>query len=145
MLKAHPPIHLVTLGVKDLPRAKRFYMKVFGLKASRIGKGEVVFFHTGGTLLSLFPRTSLAKDAGISSRGLGFPGITLSHNVGKKGEVALVLDKARRAGGRIVKPAQDVFWGGHSGYFRDLDKHLWEVAWNPFFPFDRYGHVRLPQ
>ena len=73
------------------------------------------------------------------SGGKGFGGITLAHNVERKEEVAEVLRLAEKAGGKIVKPAQDVFWGGHSGYFADLDGYYWEVAWAPMCSFDETG------
>jgi uncharacterized glyoxalase superfamily protein PhnB len=87
----------------------------------------------------------LAKDATVESKGNGFRGVTLAHNVPKKGEVAEVLKEAVKAGGKMVKPAQDVFWGGHRGYFADPDGHLWEVAWNPHFSFNKDGSLKLPK
>jgi uncharacterized glyoxalase superfamily protein PhnB len=74
---------------------------------------------------------------------MGFPGVTLAYNTHSHDEVAAVLTQAERAGGRIVKPAQDVFWGGFHGYFADPDDHLWEVAWNPYFEFDERGCLKL--
>jgi catechol 2,3-dioxygenase-like lactoylglutathione lyase family enzyme len=139
-----PLIHLVTLGVKDLERSRLFYEKGLGLKASRASQGEIVFFSTGGAVLALYPWKALAKDAGVFPKGSGFQGMTLAHNVEKKSRVAQVLRKVQAAGGKIVKPAQDAFWGGHSGYFTDPDGHLWEVAWNPHFPFAKDGSLKLP-
>ena len=92
----------------------------------------------------MFPREELAKDVGVAAVGGGFAGIALAHNVRRREEVAPVLAEAEAAGGRIVKPAQDVFWGGHSGYFADPDGHLWEVAWNPFIELSADGAMRLP-
>ena len=88
----------------------------------------------------------LAADAGVPDDGTpgAFGGVTLAHNVRDKAEVAAVLARAAAAGGRIVKPAQNAFWGGHHGYFADPDGHLWEVAWNPFFPIAEDGHIVLP-
>lgn len=109
------------------------------------GRGPVAFFNTKGSRLSLYPLSDLTADIGPDthpSRG-GFAGITLAHNVHHKGEVAAVLALAERAGGRIVKPAQDVFWGGHSGYFTDPDGYYWEVAWNPVLPLDAEGFMNL--
>jgi catechol 2,3-dioxygenase-like lactoylglutathione lyase family enzyme len=125
-----PKISLITLGVADLARARAFYEE--GLRFPVEGGGEgVVFFKLAGTWLSLYPREKLAEDACTTPDGSGFRGFTLAHNVSTKEEVAQVLALAERAGGTIVKPAQDVFWGGHSGYFADPDGFLWEVAWNP--------------
>lgn len=92
----------------------------------------------------MFGRAALAQDAQVDDAGPGVTGLTIAHNVRSRDEVAVVLAAAQRAGGRIVKPAQDVFWGGHHGYFADPDGHLWEVAWNPFFPLAEDGSLRLP-
>ena len=95
-------------------------------------------------MLALYGRDALAEDAHLPPDGRGFGGITLAHNVRRREDVAAVLAEAEAAGGRILKPAQDVFWGGHSGYFADPDGHPWEVAWNPYFPFDGEGRLALP-
>lgn len=125
-------LSLLTLGVSDLARARDFYEKL-GFKVRPESQGNVVFFQLAGLWLGLYPRQLLAEDAGCEAAGTGFRGVSLAHNVRSKAEVAQILEEARAAGGRIVKPAQDVFWGGHSGYFADPDEHLWEVAWNPHF------------
>jgi uncharacterized glyoxalase superfamily protein PhnB len=96
-------------------------------------EGNVAFFELTGSWLSLYPWSSLAEDAEISATGDGFRGVTIAHNVANKSEVDEVMAQAEKAGATIQKPAQDVFWGGYSGYFSDLDGHLWEVAWNPHF------------
>lgn len=92
---------------------------------------DITFFPLEGTWLSLYPKAKLAEDIGISTEGTGFSGVTLAHNVGSKEEVVEVLALAEKSGGTIIKQAQDVFWGGHSGYFTDPEENLWEVAWNP--------------
>ncbi len=94
-----------------------------------------------GTRLALYPREKLAEDISPDLRlsAGGFGGITLAHNTRTKDEVTTVLALAEKAGGRIVKPAQDVFWGGHSGYFSDPDGYYWEAAWVPMFTFDETG------
>ena len=141
-----PRLSLVTLGVADLQRSLRFYRDGLGFSLSPASQDDVAFFRTGGVVLSLYSRHKLAEDAGMADEGKpgAFSGITLAHNVREKSEVAVILQRAAQAGGRIVKPAQDVFWGGHSGYFADPDGHLWEVAWNPFFPLTEDGRVQLP-
>ncbi|MBL8649574.1 MAG: VOC family protein [Sphingopyxis sp.] len=136
-------ISLITLGVSDLARARAFYERL-GFRASAASQGDIVFFQCGAMALALFPREELAKDAGVPEQGAGFRGLALAHNVRVKGDVAAVLAEAEAAGGRIVKQAQDVFWGGHSGYFADPDGHLWEVAWNPHLIPDESGAVTLP-
>lgn len=138
-----PHISLLTLGVEDVARARGFYERL-GFVASSASQGDVVFFQAGALVLALYPRVALAEDAAVSGDGEGFRGIALAHNVRERGEVAAVLAEAEAAGGRILKPAQDVFWGGHSGYFADLDGHVWEVAWNPQLIPDADGAVRLP-
>lgn len=139
-----PRVSIITLGVSDLAQARAFYEKL-GFRASSASQGDIVFFQAGGLALALYPRAALAEDATIAETGSGFRGVTLAHNVREKAQVAAVLAEADAAGGRIVKPAQDVFWGGHSGYFADPDGHLWEVAWNPHLPILADGSVRFPE
>jgi hypothetical protein len=137
-------VNLITLGVSDLKRARTFYEQGLGWKASPASQGDVVFIQLGSLVLSLYPRQLLAEDARVDAKGEGFRGFTLAHNVRTKTEVAQVLCQAEAAGGKILKPAQDVFWGGHSGYFSDPDGTLWEVAWNPILPLDERGVMMLP-
>jgi catechol 2,3-dioxygenase-like lactoylglutathione lyase family enzyme len=118
-------ITLVTLGVSDLAVSIRFYRDGLGLPMKeRDDDTDVAFFPLDGTWLSLYPRELLAEDAAVTEDGSGFSGITIAHNVSSKKEVDAVLDEAESAGGRIVKPAQEVFWGGYSGSFADPDEHL---------------------
>ncbi|WP_347358738.1 VOC family protein [Bdellovibrio sp.] len=124
--------------------SRNFYEKGLGWKVSPASNEHVVFLRTGGVALSLFPSAELAKDAGVDSRGSGFREFSIAHNVNTREEVAKVLAEAEKAGGRIIKPAQDVFWGGHSGYFEDPDRFLWEVAWNPMAPLNERGEMQLP-
>lgn len=138
-----PRLSLVTLGVADVARARTFYERL-GFKASSASNESVTFFDAGGVVLGLFGRAALAQDAYVPEAGSGFSAIALAHNVRTEAEVDAVLAEAAAAGGRIVKPAQRVFWGGWSGYFADPDAHLWEVAHNPFFPFDAAGRLQLP-
>lgn len=140
-----PRITLITLGVSDLPRSVRFYRDGLCWPTTYEEGGPVAFFDTVGTKLSLYPLDHLAADISheLPAARAGFSGITLAHNVATKEEVARVLATAERAGGKIIKPAQDVFWGGHSGYFTDPDGHYWEVAWNPHSPLDEQGFMTL--
>ena len=130
-------ITLITLGVDDLERAVRFYRDGLGLKTEGIigtefEHGAVAFFELhGGLRLALWPRKSLAHDAGLALGGRSATEFSLAHNVTSKREVDAVMEEARRAGARIVKAAEDTFYGGYAGYFQDPDGHLWEVAWNP--------------
>jgi catechol 2,3-dioxygenase-like lactoylglutathione lyase family enzyme len=139
-----PRISLITLGVTDLARATAFYRDGLGFP-HWLGSGEgVSFFRTGGAILALYPWDKLAEDALVPPAGSGFRGVALAHNVHTRAEVSEALAQAVAAGAKLVKPAQDVFWGGHSGYFADLDGHLWEVAWNPGFPLAADGSITLP-
>ncbi len=138
-----PRISIVTVGVVDLDRATAFY-EAMGLVAGMKVPGDVVFFPMGGLLLALWPRDKLAADAGVSAEGSGFRGTALAYNTRSEDEVAQVIDMAKSAGGRVVKPAQRAFWGGWYGYFEDTEGNLWEVAHNPDFPLDAEGRISLP-
>ena len=129
-------LSFITLGVADLARATVFYREVLALPQIAMPEGAgVAFFELGKTWLSLFPRSELARDAGVAdSPPTAFPGFSLAHNVRERLQVDALLAEVASRGGEIVKPAEDVFWGGRSGYFRDPDGFLWEVAWNPQFP-----------
>lgn len=127
-----PRISMITLAVRDLSAAIAFYEH--GLGFPRMDSPpEVAFFTLDGTWLALYGREALAEDATVSARGEGFEGFTLAHNVGSEREVDAVVAQAVAAGATPVKPPQKVSWGGYSGYFKDPDGHLWEVAYNPFF------------
>ncbi len=123
---------MITLGVRDLTTSVSFYEKGLGFPRME-SPPEVAFFTLNGTWLGLYGREALAEDAQISPDGSGFGGFALAHNVASESEVDDILTQAARAGGTIVKKGQKVFWGGYSGYFKDLDGHLWEVAHNPLF------------
>ena len=138
-----PRLSLLTLGVDDVARSRRFY-EALGFVASGPSNEDVAFFMAGGVVLSLYSRAALLRDTGLSDGKPGFSGITLAHNVRSEPDVAAVLAEAVAAGGRLVKAAHKVFWGGTIGYFADPDGHLWEVAYNPDFPFDAAGNLQLP-
>ncbi len=138
-------ITMITLGVRELKRAVRFYHDGLGWPISSASNDQVAFLRTGGAVLGLYPWDALAEDATVDAAGSGFRGVAIAHNVAEREEVATVLDQVKAAGGEIVKPAQDVFWGGHSGYFADPDGHLWEVAWNPHAPLGPDGMMQLPE
>jgi uncharacterized protein len=129
-----PKIGMITLGVRDVKKARDFYISLgFKLRPEDEGKDDdMVMFPAEGTWLGLFPLDELAKDAQVEAGGSGFRGVTLAHLEPTKEDVDRVINEARNLGAEITKEAQDVFWGGYSGYFKDLDGHLWEVAMNPF-------------
>jgi catechol 2,3-dioxygenase-like lactoylglutathione lyase family enzyme len=144
-MSIRPRISLITLGVRDLARARQFYETGLGWKISPASTDDVAFFQlAGGVGLGLFSRKSLAEDAQIAEAGSGFGGITLAQNQDSKAEVDRVIAAALAAGGTLLKAAHDVFWGGYSGYFADPDGHPWEIAWNPFFPLSADGGITLP-
>src|SRR5271156_3219236 len=134
---------MIALGVRDLPRSVKFYRDGLRFVPSSASNESIAFFKTGGTVLALHPWDKLAGDAQVPDEGHGFRGVTLAHNVRERQEVGEVLALAAASGGKIIKPAQDVFWGGHSGYFPDPDGHLWEVCWNPHVPLAD-GTVLVP-
>lgn len=134
---------IVTLGVADLARSRQFYERL-GWKTSSASSDGIVFFQVGGMALALYPRDELAKDAKASADGHGFCGVTLAYNTRRREEADATLAEAKAAGATIVKPAEEAFWGGYSGYFADPDGFLWEVAWNPFFEITEDGAIRLP-
>ena len=127
-----PRISMITLGVRDLAAAIKFYQEGLGFPRMK-SPPEVAFFTLNGSWLGLYGRESLAEDATVSSAGEGFESFTLAHNVGSEKAVDEVVSQAVDAGATVVKKPQKVFWGGYSGYFKDLDGHLWEVAHNPLF------------
>jgi uncharacterized protein len=128
----NPRISMITLGVRDLSEAIEFYEQGLGFPRME-SPPEVAFFTLNGTWLGLYGYDALAEDAGVPADGDGFRGFTLAHNVASEAEVDKAMTLAVNAGARLVKSPQKVFWGGYSGYFKDPDGYLWEVAHNPLF------------
>lgn len=132
-----PRIKVLTLGVDDLEQSLAFYRDGLGLPTEGIvgtefEDGAVVFFNMNDDLiLALYPRTALAKDAKVPVSPPSPSEVSIGHVVGSKEEVDAIMQQAERAGAHVTDPAHDRFWGGYSGYFQDVDGHLWEVAWNP--------------
>ena len=137
-------LSIITLGVRDLGRARRFY-EALGWKASKAGNDQIVFFQLLGIVLGLYSREALAEDAHVpdDAPSAKFGGIAIAYNARDKAEVDRVLKEAVAAGAALLKPAQDVFWGGYSGYFADPDGHPWEVAFNPHWRLEDDGSLRL--
>jgi uncharacterized protein len=124
-----PHVAVITLGVRDLSEARRFYAEGLGWPVQQEDDNWVCFLLEGGaTALALYPWDELAEDAAVPADGSGFRGITLAHNVRSEQRVEEVLTEAQAAGGTIVKRAQRTSWGGYGGYFADPEGYLWEVA-----------------
>ena len=139
-----PRLNLVTLGVSDVAKAKAFYKRL-GLVEHGMSNENVGFFDINGVVLSVYGHKALADDAKLDSREIpAFRGMSLAWNVNTPQEVDDVLAHAVKAGATLIKSGEKVFWGGYSGYFADLDGHLWEVAHNPFVSIDGDGHIVLP-
>jgi catechol 2,3-dioxygenase-like lactoylglutathione lyase family enzyme len=134
-------LSVVTLGVRDLARARRFY-EALGWESGCEPDSDVVFFQSGGMVLALWGRDQLREDSVVEDSG-GWGGVTLAHNVGSPEEVDRLLEEARTAGATIGRPGAVTFWGGYSGVFIDPDGHPWEVAHNPHWELAEDGSVRL--
>jgi uncharacterized protein len=133
-------VSLITLGVQDPARARRFYEDLGW--SGRSPDGEVVFFQAGGMVVALWSRALLAHDSRLDDPG-GWGGVTLAHNVASPAEVDAVLEQARTAGAVITRSPGPTPWGGYSGVFADPDGHPWEVAHNPGWRLDDDGTVHL--
>ena len=136
-----PRLSVVTLGVSDFSRAKKFYEALGwdGISPD----GEVVFFQSGGMVLALWSRAKLAEDSVVADTG-GWGGVTMAQNVASPEEVDAVLATAAASGATIGRDGAPTFWGGYSGVFIDPDGHPWEVAHNPGWRLDDDGSVHLP-
>ena len=136
-------LHLVTLGVRDFEKSTKFYKEILGWKPSSSSNEEITFFQAGGVVLSIYQREKLAEDALVDPEGSGFAGITLAYNAQSEAEVNEIISDLKSKGVKILKEPQKVFWGGYSSYFADPDGNCWEVAHNPFIPFDEQGNLKL--
>jgi hypothetical protein len=136
-------LHIITLGVKDLQRSHEFYSQKLGWKPSGASTDEIAFFQAGGVVLAIYPREKLAEDALTTPEGSRFSGVTLAFNARSETDVDEIIKDLRSKGVQIIKDPQKVFWGGYSSYFADPDGFRWEVAYNPFFPFDDNGNLKL--
>jgi len=139
-------VNLITLGVTDLDRATRFYAALGWRLSGSSVSGEVSFFDLTNCVLAVWGHGSLAEDARVEAgEPPAFRGVATAINVGSEAEVDTVIGAAVDAGGTVAKPAHKADWGGYSGYFADPDRHLWEVAYNPYWPLDDSGLVYLPE
>jgi hypothetical protein len=137
-----PRVSLVTLGVADLERSRRFY-EALGWRSSSKPEDGVVFFQSGGMVLALWSREELEKDSGVVDTG-GWGGVTLAYNVDSPAAVDAFIELAGIAGATIARAGAETFWGGYSAAFVDPDGHPWEVAHNPFWTITAEGDVVLP-
>ena len=135
-------LSLITLGVGDLPRARRFYEALGWMTRADQGD-DVVFFQAGGMVVALWDRAKLAEDSAVADSG-GWGGVTLAYNTRSSEEVDSVIEEARTAGGTIGREPGETFWGGYSGVFIDPDGHPWEVAHNPRWTIEEDGSLTLP-
>jgi catechol 2,3-dioxygenase-like lactoylglutathione lyase family enzyme len=136
-------VSLITLGVRDLARARAFY-EALGWTTRAAPQDDVAFFQAGGMVVALWDRAELAEDSGVEDSG-GWGGLTLAHNVRSPGEVDAVIEEARAAGAGIVREPAETFWGGYSAAFTDPEGHPWEVAHNPRWTIRDDGSIELPE
>ena len=134
-------LSLVTLGVRDLERARAFY-EALGWKSGAAPADDVVFFQAGGMIVALWGREQLTEDTAVEDSG-GWGGVTLAYNTRSPTEVDEVLAEAEAAGATIARPGAETFWGGYSGVFVDPEGHAWEVAHNPHWTVAADGSVSL--
>lgn len=135
-------LSLITLGVRDIERAKRFYAAL-GWQPHPGTPDDVAFYQAGGMVVALWGRDQLAEDSTMLDPG-GWGGVTLAFNARSREGVDAVFAEARAAGAKIGREPAETFWGGYSAVFIDPDGHPWEVAHNPEWPIGDDGSVRLP-
>ena len=138
-----PRVSLITIGVDDLERSRKFY-EALGWRSASKPEDGVVFFQSGSMVFALWSREELAKDSEVTDSG-GWGGVTLAYNVGSPADVDEFLAVAHAAGATIGRAGAETFWGGYSGVFIDPDGHPWEVAHNPFWTVTDAGDVVLPE
>jgi catechol 2,3-dioxygenase-like lactoylglutathione lyase family enzyme len=143
-----PRVSLITLGVRNMKRARRFYEKGLGWKPSGLSSDCIAFYQlSGGLVLSLYGLEALAGDANQIAAAPGaetFSGVALAHNLPDPGAVDRLLNRAAKHGGTVTRPARETSWGGYAGYFSDPDGHVWEIAWNPHFKLGEDGGLEVP-
>ncbi len=139
-----PRITMISIGVNDVAKATEFYKHVLNTPPNT-SSDAITFIELPGTWLTLYPLDKLAKDISphVPATRNAFSGITLAYNAQSKDEVVAIMERAKLAGAKIAKEAQDTFWGGFSGYFADLDGYYWEVAWGPMFEFEDTGNMKF--
>lgn len=136
-------LSIITLGVANFQQSVDFYEKGLGWKKSDKSIDQLALFPLGGMVLALHPLEDLAADTTLNYQPSGFYGLTIAYNAKSEHEVDEVMKTVQDLGATIVKPAQNVYWGGYSGYFKDLDGYVFEVAYNPFWGFDENDNLDL--
>jgi len=132
-------ISVITLGISELERSRRFYVEGFGW-APIFQNEEIIFYQMNGFVLGTFLKSSLEAD--MNRFGLMQPGaFSLAHNVGDKADIQPLMEKLTQAGGKLLRPADAPVHGGFRGYIADPDEHAWEIAWNPAWNIDENGLV----
>jgi predicted lactoylglutathione lyase len=134
-------LSLITLGVRDLARARAFY-EALGWRTNAAPGDDVVFFQALSMVVALWDRARLAEDSGVADAG-GWGGVTLAYNARSPAEVDAVVEEARAAGATIAREPGETFWGGYSGIFVDPDGHPWEVAHNPRWTIRADGAIEI--
>jgi uncharacterized glyoxalase superfamily protein PhnB len=135
-------VNVITLGVADLDRARRFYAAL-GWRTDADPDADVAFFQAGGMVVALWDRARLAEDSCVEDSP-GWGGVTLAVNLASPAEVDTVTEEAREAGATIGREPAETFWGGYSSVVVDPDGHPWEIAHNPRWTVTEDGGVRLP-
>src|SRR5438477_5691832 len=127
-MNAH--VSAILLGVNDMEKSKRFYTEGLGWKIQNDYKISVFFVPHGGSLVGFYGREGLAADVGVNPQGSGFPGLALNYVVRSEKRVDEVMDEAKKAGAKILKPAAKLQWGGYGGSFADPDGYVWRVGYS---------------
>ncbi len=132
-------ISVITLGITDMPRSRRFYVEGFGWQPV-FENEEIIFYQMNGLVLGTWMKPALEAD--MRQPGLNAPGaFALAHNVPGQADVAPVMEHLIAAGGRLLRAADAPPHGGFRGYVADPDGHAWEIAWNPAWSISADGHV----
>jgi len=134
-------ISVITLGITDLARSRRFYVEGFGWRPV-FENDEIVFYQMNGLMLGTWLRDALQAD--MQRPQTHTPGaFALAHNVPSKTDVQPLIDRLAQHGGKVLRPGDAPRHGGFRGYVADPDDHTWEIAWNPDWPIDAEGHVKF--
>lgn len=137
-------VTLITLGVRDMGRARAFY-EGWGWRRHPGSPEGLALYQLQGAALALFTLSELAADQDRPEAALGTGAMTLAQNCGSEAEVDAVFESGLAAGGTVLKRPERVFWGGYSGYLADPDGHVWELAFNPGWPLAADGSLTLPE